>query len=68
MVGIKIQNHVNKNDNPIGISFRCKDQLAGDIICSIVEKVSQSNSRINVLDKLIMTYILLQCLWFSVVE
>jgi len=30
MVGITIQNRVNQNDMPIGISFRRKDQLAGD--------------------------------------
>ena len=30
MVGITIQNQVNQNDKPIGISFRRKDQLSGD--------------------------------------
>ena len=54
MVGITIQNRENQNDKPIGISFRRKDQLA-DVILSLVQKVSQSNSRFNALDKLIMT-------------
>ena len=55
MVGITIQNRENPNDNPIGISFRRKDQLAEDVILPLVQKVSKSNSRFNVLDKLIMT-------------
>ena len=65
MVGITIQNREYPNVKPIGISFRRKDQLAADAILSLVQKVSQSNARINALDKLIMTYILLGCLWFS---
>jgi len=40
MVGITIQNRVNQNDKTIGISFRRKDQLAGDVILSLVQKVS----------------------------
>ena len=44
MVGIAIRNQVNENDNPIGISFRRKDQLSGDVIWSVFERVSQSNS------------------------
>ena len=38
MVGIKIQNRVNQNDKPIGISFRRKEQLAGDVIMSLGAK------------------------------
>ena len=41
MVGITIQNEVNQNNKPIGISFRRKDQLSGDVIWSVFEKVSQ---------------------------
>jgi len=41
VVGITIQNRVNQNDKPIGI--RREDQLAGDVIWSLVETVSQSN-------------------------
>jgi len=54
MVGITIQNRENQN-KPIGISFRRKDQLAADVILSLLQKVSQSNARFNALDKLIMT-------------
>ena len=55
MVGITIQNRENQNDKPIGISFRRKNQLATDVILSLVQKVSQSSSRFNALDKFIMT-------------
>jgi len=55
MVGITIQNKVNQNDKPIGISFRRKDQLSGGVIWSVFEKVSQSNSRFNALDTLVVT-------------
>ena len=55
MEGITIQNRVNHNDRPIGISFIRKDHLAEDVIWSLVEKVSQSKSRFNSLDELIMT-------------
>jgi len=41
MVGITIQNQVNENDKPIGISFRRKDQLSGDVVWSVFERVSQ---------------------------
>ena len=36
MVGITIQNEANQNDKAIGMSFRCKDQLSGDVsgVCS----------------------------------
>jgi len=55
MVGITIQNQVNQNDKPIGISFRRKDQLSGEVIWSVFEKVSQSNARCNALDTLVVT-------------
>ena len=55
MVGITIQNEVNQNDKAIGISFRRKDQLSGDVTWSVFEKVAQSNSRFNALDKLVVT-------------
>jgi hypothetical protein len=44
MVGITIRNEVNQNNKPIGISFRRKDQLSGDVVCSVLEKVTQSNA------------------------
>ena len=53
MSGITIQNRENQNDKPIGISFRRKEQLAADVIVSLVQKVSKSNARFNDLDKLI---------------
>jgi len=55
MVGITIQNQVNQNDKPIGFSFRRKDQLSGDVVWSVFERVSQSNSRFNALDTLVVT-------------
>ena len=41
MVGITIQNQVNQNDKPIIISFRRRDQLSGEVIRSVFEKISQ---------------------------
>ena len=42
-----IYNRVNQNDRPIGIGFRSKDLLTGDIIWSLIERISQSNCRFN---------------------
>ena len=55
MVAMTIQNKVNQNDNPIGISFRRKDQLSAEVIRSLFEKVSQSNSRFEAIDTLVVT-------------
>jgi len=55
MVGMTIQNQVNQNDKHIGINFRRKDQLTADVIWSVFEKVSESNSRFNALDTLVVT-------------
>ena len=55
MVGITISNEVEVTDRAIGISFRRKDQIKGDVIWSVFEKVAQSNARFNALDKLVMT-------------
>jgi hypothetical protein len=55
MVGMTIQNRVNQNDKPIGISFRRKDQLSGDVIWSVFEKVAQSNARFDASDTLVVT-------------
>ena len=54
MVGVTIQNEENQTDKPIGFSFRRRDQIAGDVIWSLFEKVSQSNARFNALDKLVV--------------
>jgi hypothetical protein len=32
MVGVAVHNESNKNDRRIGLSFRWKDQLSGDVI------------------------------------
>jgi len=42
MVGITIRNRVNQNDKAIGISFRRKDQLSGEVIWSVFEKCHSS--------------------------
>jgi len=55
MVRLTIQNRVTQNDKPIGISFRRKDQLSPDVIWSVFERVSESNSRTNALDTLVVT-------------
>jgi len=55
MVGITIQNQVNQNNKPIGISFRRKDHLPGEVIWSVFEKVSQSNARFKALGTLVVT-------------
>jgi len=55
MVVITIQNQVNQNNKPVGISFRRKDQLSGEVIWSIFQKVSQSYSRFNALATLVVT-------------
>jgi hypothetical protein len=44
MVGVAIRNEVNQSDKPIGLSFRRRDQMSGDVIWRVLEKVSQSNS------------------------
>ena len=54
MVGMTIHNQVNQSDKPNGISFSRKDQLSGDVIWSVFEKLSQSNSRFNALDTLVV--------------
>jgi len=46
---------VNQNDKPIGIRFRRNDQVSGEVIWSAFEKVSQSNSRFNASDTLVVT-------------
>ena len=55
MVGITIHNGVNQSDAPLGFSFRRKDQLSSDVIWRVFDKVTQSNSRFNASDTLIVT-------------
>jgi len=54
MVGISIRFEVNMRNKAIGISFRRKDQLSTDVILNVWQKVTQSNSRFNTLDKLFL--------------
>src|SRR5215510_10290731 len=54
MVGVSIRNEENQSDKPIGLSFRRKDQLTGEVIASVLEKVAQSDARFNALDKLVV--------------
>jgi hypothetical protein len=54
MVDTSIRNEVNLRGNAIGISFRRKDQLSSDVILNVPQKVTQSNSRFNALDKLFL--------------
>ena len=51
MVVITISNEVNVKDRAVGISFRRKDQITGDVIWTVFEKVAQSNARFNALDR-----------------
>jgi len=55
MVGITISNEVEIKDRAIGISFRRRDQIRGNVIWSVFEKVAQSNAIFNAVDKLVMT-------------
>jgi hypothetical protein len=54
MVGLTIRNVVNQHDKATDFSFTRKDQISGDVIRSVFEKVSQSNARFNALDKLVL--------------
>ena len=45
---------MNKWDKAIGISFRCKNLLSTNVILNVWQKVTQSNSHVNALDKLIL--------------
>jgi hypothetical protein len=56
MVGKTIQNGVNQSDKPIGINFRRKNQLSGDVVWSVFEKVIQSNAQFNALDRLVIMW------------
>ena len=58
MVEITISNEVEVKDRAIANSFRRNDQITGDVIWSVFEKVTQSNARFNALDTLDMTSIL----------
>jgi hypothetical protein len=44
-VGAAIRNEINQCDKTIGISFRRRDQMSGNVIWSVFEKVSHFNPR-----------------------
>ena len=50
-----IRNEVNQSDKPIGFNFRPKDQLWSDVIWSVFDNVTHSNSTFNAVDTLIVT-------------
>jgi hypothetical protein len=52
MVGVSIYNSDNQQDEPIGVSFRRRDQISRDVLWSVFEKVTQSNARYKALDTL----------------
>jgi len=55
MVGITIHNQVNKKIRLSESVIRRKDLLSGDVIWSVFEKVSRSNSKFNALETLVVT-------------
>jgi hypothetical protein len=54
MVDLSISNEENVQDKAIGLSFRPKDQLTADVIWKVFQKATQSNTRFDALDKLIV--------------
>lgn len=54
MVGITIHNEVNQIDILIACGFRKKYQISSDVIRSVFDKVSHSNTRFNAIDTLIV--------------
>jgi hypothetical protein len=54
MVGLVIRKLEDEKHISIGFSYRRKDQVSGDVIWSVFEKVFQPNSRFNALDKLVI--------------
>ena len=46
MIGVTISNELNLQDRAIGISFRRKEQITGDVIWPVFEKVAQSNANL----------------------
>ena len=54
MVGISNRNELIMRDKAIAISFRRKDKFPPFVILNVWQKVTQSNSRFNALDKLVL--------------
>jgi hypothetical protein len=49
-----ISNEENVQDKAIRLSFRHKDHPTSDVIRNVFKNVTQSNSRFDVLDKLVL--------------
>jgi predicted Zn-dependent protease len=52
MVGVSIHNADSLQDRPLGLSFRRRDQISREVLCSVLEKVKQSNADFEALDTL----------------
>jgi hypothetical protein len=52
MVVVAIRNNVNQNDIAVSISFRRTGHVSAEVIWSVFEKVTQSNTRFDDLDSL----------------
>jgi hypothetical protein len=54
MVSYSIRKETDIYDKAIGISLRRKDQLSAEVVLGVWEKVTQSNSRFNALDTVVL--------------
>jgi hypothetical protein len=54
MFAISIHNEVNQSDKPIGCSFETEESVIIRCNVELVDKLSQSNSRFDALDTLIV--------------
>ena len=59
-----IRNVQRQQDRLLCLSFRRKDQISSDVIWSVFEKITQSNSRFNAMDMLVFD-VVLRCLLVS---
>ena len=62
MVGVTVSNEVSEQYKPIGINFRRKVQLSGQVIWSVFEKVAQWNAKFNARTNLSWWSIRLECM------
>ena len=52
LVGSRIRNTENVQDNWVGINFRRRDQLKPDVVWGVLRKVVESNARFGLYDRL----------------
>ena len=52
LVGLRIRNTENVQDKVVGISLRRRDQLKRDVVWGVLGKVTQSNARFGLADRL----------------